>query len=194
MTTIIIPASVAFLLLLIIAVVFVLVVVVRRRYTRLKRSHVIATSPFDNASPPLKRQKDRDVGVRNDVFEANGDTSHTPLTVLDGPSVLDTPSPPEVTTFQTSPSSPALPPSYSDLEVPTQSGINSHVGFTNQCSNCSPPEDNGIACDEACMKETTEDGGQTPLSVQYSVEPRAAGASPPPQSRTDSTEWRREGE
>ena len=194
MTTIIIPASVAFVLLLIIAVSLVLVIVVRRRYSRLKRSHVIATTPFGNASPQLERQKDKGVGVRNDVFEANGNTSHTSLSVLDVPPVLGTPPSLEVTTFQTSPPSTTLPPSYSDLDNHTQSDINNHVGFTNQCSNCSPPEENGIVGDELCVKDSTEYGGQAPLSVQYSLEPRAAGGSPPPQSRTDSTEWRREGE
>jgi hypothetical protein len=197
--TIVIPAAVAGGLLLIIAVVLILIVAVRIRYIRLNRSHVIATSPFNNASPPLKRQKNtsnkhvQHIGVHNDVFEANGNTSRMALSVLEEPRAPDTPPSPEVTTFQTPPPStnfppsPNLPPSYSDLEDHTQT--NSVRGFTNHCHNCSPPQESGIV-----GEGPTEGGGQAPLGVQYSEEPGTAGPSPTPQSRIVSTEWRRDGE
>ena len=177
----IIVTSIAVIVVLVLTITLVTIVIVVVK-CRMKSERVIATGTFDNASPPLKRQKkphNLHVGVTNDVFEAP--SSHVTLSILtEEPRTFGTPPLPESTTFQETPSPPSSipPPSYSDLDLP-----NTNSGITNQHPNSSPPHENSVM--ESFFEESTDSA----LSVQYSTEPRAAGHSP---SRAGSSERRRE--
>lgn len=184
----IVGTSLAIVIAVVLAVsgIIVVIVILRRK---LERKHVIATQgTFDNASPPVKRHKKPHidevdhVGAHNDVFDVptgSPDIALTMLTYSREPCMLSTPPPPEPTSFQanSSPISPNLPPSYSDLEdLPPNEG-----GFTNQLPNCSPPQENSVT-------QSSIEDGHVPLNVQYSIEPRAAGHSPTPPSIADNRE------
>ena len=175
---IIISLTLVVTLVVVIIVVCVLIVVFRRKYTKIGRKGN-AVSMFNNASPPLKHHKKSRNGNYS-LREVNGNEtapeSEIGLNVLsynEEPRAVGTPPPPDPMTFQAptpSPSSPAIPPSYSGLE-------NCHDGDHAISSNRSAGSNND---NTYYVRDSSQQTGMLTLSVSYSTEPRSTGSTPSP--------------